>query len=216
MKFQLSLAPYINGNYSKMFNGQTNWDFNKFTTFDLSNVNETVAKPLYDILLKDVWNFCRESGTVNPKLKNIYIDECHVFADPKNPQTLEFISSKLAKQGRGFGVRLVTATQNIPDFLSIPKYGQAILDNSFFKLFMRMGQSDIPVIQELFNFTESELKILKGSIVQRGRGVKGKGLLLVGGSHKIAIQTIASKEELEIIDPRQYNERYAEEVLAYA
>ena len=81
---------------------------------------------------------------------------------------------------------------------------------------MRMGQSDIPVIQELFNFTEAELKILKGSIVQRGRGVKGKGLLLVGGAHKIAIQTIASKEELEIIDQRQYNEKYAEEVLAYA
>lgn len=216
MKFQLSLAPYISGNYSKMFNGQTNWNFNEFTVFDLSNVNESVAKPLYDILLKDVWNFCRESGTINPKLKNIYIDECHVFADIKNPQTLEFISSKLAKQGRGFGVRLVTATQNIPDFLSIPKYGQAILDNSFFKLFMRMGQSDIPVIQELFNFTEAELKILKGSIVQRGRGVKGKGLLLVGGAHKIAIQTIASKEELEIIDQRQYNEKYAEEVLAYA
>ena len=81
---------------------------------------------------------------------------------------------------------------------------------------MRMGQSDIPVIQELFNFTEAELKILKGSIVQRGRGVKGKGLLLVGGAHKIAIQTISSKEELEIIDQRQYNEKYAEEVLAYA
>lgn len=216
MKFQLSLAPFISGNYSKMFNGQTNWNFNEFTVFDLSNVNETVAKPLYDILLKDVWNFCRESGTVKPKLKNIYIDECHVFADPKNPQTLEFISTKLAKQGRGFGVRLVTATQNIPDFLSIPKHGQAILDNSFFKLFMRLGASDIPVVQDLFHFTESELKILKGSVVQRGKGVKGKGLFLVGGAHKIAIQTIASKEELKIIDSRQYNELYGEEEeLAY-
>lgn len=216
-KFQLALAPYITGNYSKMFNGQTNWNFNEFTVIDLSNVNETVAKPLYDILLKDVWNFCRESGTINPKLKSIYIDECHYFADPKNPQTLEFISTKLAKQGRGFGVRLVTATQNIPDFLSVEKYGQAILDNSFFKLFMRMGPSDIPVIQELFHFTESELKILKGSVVQRGRGVKGKGLFLVGGAHKIAIQTIASRTELEIIDPKQFNEKYgSEEELFYA
>lgn len=216
-KFQLALAPYISGNYSKMFNGQTNWNFNEFTVIDLSNVNETVAKPLYDILLKDVWNFCRESGTINPKLKSIYIDECHYFADLKNPQTLEFISNKLAKQGRGFGVRLVTATQNVPDFLSVEKYGQAILDNSFFKLFMRMGPSDIPVIQELFHFTESELSILKGSIVQRGRGVKGKGLFLVGGAHKIAIQTIASRTELEIIDPKQFSEKYGdEEELFYA
>ena len=216
LKFQLALAPYITGNYSKMFNGQTNWDFNEFTVLDLSNVNDTVAKPLYDILLKDVWNFCRQGGTTNPTLKSIYIDECHVFADPKNPQTLEFISSRLAKQGRGFGVRLVTATQNVPDFLAIEKYGQAILDNSFFKLFMRLGPSDIPVIQNLFNFSDSELSILKGSVVQRGRGVKGKGIFLIGGAHKIAIQTIASKKELEIIDPRQYKEKYnAEEVLAY-
>ena len=130
---------------------------------------------------------------------------------------MEFISTKLAKQGRGFGVRLVTATQNIPDFLSVEKYGQAILDNSFFKLFMRMGPSDIPVIQELFHFTESELSILKGSIVQRGRGVKGKGLFLIGGAHKIAIQTIASRTELEIIDPKQFSEKYgSEEELFYA
>lgn len=207
-KFQLALAPYITGNYSKMFNGQTNWNFNEFTVIDLSNVNETVAKPLYDILLKDVWNFCRESGTINPKLKSVYIDECHYFADTRNPQTLEFISSKLAKQGRGFGVRLVTATQNVPDFLSIEKYGQAILDNSFFKLFMRLGPSDIPVVQELFHFSESELNILRGSVVQRGKGVKGKGLFLVGGACKIAIQTIANRHELEIIDPKQYKEKY--------
>lgn len=218
LKFQLALAPYISGNYSKMFNGQTNWNFNEFTVFDLSNVNETVAKPLYDILLKDVWNFCRVGGTVNPKLKSIYIDECHVFADTRNPQTLEFISSKLAKQGRGFGVRLVTATQNVPDFLSIPKHGQAILDNSFFKLFMRMGPSDIPAIQQLFNFSESELKILRGSVVQRNKGTKGKGLFLIGGAHKIAIQTIASKEELRIIDPKQFEEKFGEdeEDLIYA
>ena len=129
---------------------------------------------------------------------------------------MEFISSRLAKQGRGFGVRLITATQNVPDFLAIEKYGQAILDNSFFKLFMRLGPSDIPVIQKLFNFSESELGILKGSVVQRGRGVKGKGIFLIGGAHKIAVQTIASKKELEIIDPRQYKEKYsAEGVLAY-
>lgn len=210
-KFQLALAPYITGNYSKMFNGQTNWDFNEFTVFDLSNVNETVAKPLYDILLKDVWSFCRESGTIKPTKKSIYIDECHYFADPKNPQTLEFVSNKLFKQGRGFGVRVIASTQNILDFLSIEKYGQAILDNSFFKLFMRLGPSEIPIVQKLFNFNESELSILRGNIVQRGKGVKGKGLFLVGGACKIGVQTIASKQELEIIDPRQFAEKYSDE-----
>ena len=130
---------------------------------------------------------------------HLYVDECHEFADPKNPQTLEFLSVKLSKQGRGFGIRLITATQNLPDFLSIPRYGQAIIDNAYFKLFMRLGESDLPVAKKLYNFSNSEIKILRGTGA-RGKGSKGKGIFIVG-SQRVAIQTRASKYELEVIDP---------------
>lgn len=203
---QLCVRPYAKGAYSKIFNGQTNWDFNEFTVFDLSNVSESVVKPLYDILLKDTWQFAKKDGTINPTKKNIYVDECHEFADPKNPQTLEFLSVKLSKQGRGFGIRLITATQNLPDFLSIPRYGQAIIDNAYFKLFMRLGESDLPVAKKLYNFSNSEIKILRGTGA-RGKGSKGKGIFIVG-SQRVAIQTRASKYELEVIDPVQFEEVY--------
>ncbi|WP_061311277.1 VirB4 family type IV secretion system protein [Clostridium botulinum] len=200
------LRPYTKGAYSKIFNGQTNWDFDFFTVFDINNIPEAVKKPLYDILLKDTWQFCKKDGTVSPTRKNVYVDECHEFADPLNPQTLMFLSTKLSKQGRGFGIRLVTATQNLPDFLSIPRYGQAIIDNSYFKLFMKLGESDIPVAKKLYSFSENEIKILRGS-GSRKKGTKGKGIFIIG-AQRVLIQTKASKYELEVIDPEQFQEIY--------
>lgn len=225
---RLYIKPYAIGTYSKIFNGQTNWDFDKFVVFDVSNIPENVSKPLYDVLLKDTWQFAKKDGTTNPTRKNIYVDECHEFADENNHQTLKFLSTKLSKQGRGFGVRLVTATQNIPDFLAIPKYGQAIIDNSYFKFFMRMGESDIPVVQKLYRFSDKELKYITGSkdtsnlntntniklnkakeskSIKKTVGNKGKGIFMIG-SQRVVIQTIASKYEHEIVDPKGFEEVY--------
>jgi putative methionine-R-sulfoxide reductase with GAF domain len=154
-----SLNPYIKGAYSAMFNGQTNWDYGFHTVLDISALPEAVKKPTYDILLKDTWQFCKYDKR---KTKRLYVDEAHQFADPDNPQTLKFLSTCI-KRGRKYGISFVTATQNLPDFLSIERYGQAILDNSYFKLFFRLGETDIPVVKKLYNFSEPELKILRGS-----------------------------------------------------
>jgi len=197
-----SLQPYISGAYSYMFNGQTNWDYDFFTVFDISGLPEAVTQPLYDILLKDTWQFCKVDRL---KTKRVYVDEAHQFADPSNPQTLKFLSNSI-KRGRKYGISFVTATQNLPDFLSIERYGQAIIDNSYFKLFFRMGETDIPVIKKLYSFSEKELAILKGSSSKRS-GAKGKGIF-IAGSQRVVIQVRASKYELEIVDPVQYEEVY--------
>jgi len=197
-----SLQPYISGAYSCMFNGQTNWDYDFFTVFDISGLPEAVTQPLYDILLKDTWQFCKVDRL---KTKRVYVDEAHQFADPSNPQTLKFLSNSI-KRGRKYGISFVTATQNLPDFLSIERYGQAIIDNSYFKLFFRMGETDIPVIKKLYSFSEKELAILKGSSSKRS-GAKGKGIF-IAGSQRVVIQVRASKYELEIVDPVQYEEVY--------
>lgn len=197
-----SLQPYISGAYSSMFNGQTNWDYDYFTVFDISGLPEAVMKPLYDILLKDTWQFCK---TDRLKTKRVYVDEAHQFADPDNPQTLKFLANSI-KRGRKYGISFVTATQNLPDFLSIERYGQAIIDNSYFKLFFRLGETDIPVARDLYGFSDQEISILKGSSSKR-QGAKGKGIF-IAGSQRVVIQVRASKYELEIVDPVQYEEIY--------
>lgn len=196
--------PYITGAYSVMFNGQTNWTFESFTVFDLSNTPEDCKKPLYEVLFKDVWSFCKKDGTDNPLLKNIYLDEIHEFADPNNPQTLIFISSKLSKQGRGFGVRFVNATQNLPDLLSIPRYGQAVIDNAYHKFFMHLGDSDHDIAVNVYKFSEAEMKIIGTT---NKKGSRGKGIFIVG-SQKTVVHTIYSKWELAIVDPSRFKMIY--------
>lgn len=193
--------PYVKGAYSRMFNGQTNWTYEPFTVFDISKVPEAVRKPLYELLLKDMWQFCKEQ---KGKEKRIYIDEAHEFADPKRPETLGFISTTI-KRGRKYGVSIITATQNLPDFLSIERHGQAIIDNSHFKLFLSIGENDYDLVKKLYNFSEHEMKILKRKNKARQR--KGRGIF-IAGSQRVELQVIASKEELKIVDPRGYAELY--------
>lgn len=205
-----SLNPYTNGAYASIFNGQTNWEYKLHTIHDVSELPETVQKPLYELLLKDTWQFCKKHGTLDKMetriLKKVIIDECHRFADEDNPQTLKFISTELLKQSRKFGVNVITATQNIADLTSIKKYGQAILDNSYFKIFFRLGENDHEAAKKLYKLSAEEMKIVSGS-GHKGKGAKGRGIFMAG-SQRVLFQTRASKYELEIIDPVQYEEIY--------
>ena len=56
----------------------------------------------------------------------------------------------------------------------------------------------------LYNFSEPELKVLRGSSSSR-KGAKGRGIL-IAGSQRVVVQIIASREELAIVDPAQYQE----------
>lgn len=194
------LNPYVSGAYSEIFNGQTNWEFDKFTILDVSNTPEAVRKPLYDILLKDVWQFCKKDGT-NPSRqsrKDVYIDEAHEFADERNIQTFEFLARKLVKEGRGFGIRTITATQNLSDFLALRKWGEGILDNSYFKFFMKLGENDLNVAKSLYKFSKAELRIVEGNEA-KGKSVKGKGILCVA-KQKILVQINPTRKEWDMME----------------
>lgn len=193
-------SPYITGAYAGMFNGQTNWDFDYLTVLNISSLPKAVSRPIYDILLRDVWQFAKKDGAKAPSRKDIYIDEAHIFIDPQNPQTLDFVSTKLSKMGRGFGIRLVVSTQNLAtDLLALPRLGQPILDNSYFKFFMCIGKTDIPIVKQLYNLSDNELKIFDDAKNNQGKDSdKGRGIFIIG-TQKLVIQTIASKFEMEYV-----------------
>ena len=50
------------------------------------------------------------------------------------------------------------------------------------------------------------MRILKGSTSRKKSG-KGRGIFIVG-SQRVVVQVRASKFELEVIDPKQYEEVY--------
>lgn len=212
VNMKASLNPHTNGAYASIFNGQTNWEYTSHTILDVSELPKAVQKPLYELLLKDTWQFCKKDGTLDKMpvkiLKKVIIDECHRFADKKNPQTLEFISDELLKQSRKFGVNVVTATQSLSDLISIGKEGENIIGNSYFKIFFRLIETDHNKAKELYKFSNEEMKIVNGSgSGTKGKGSKGRGIFMAG-SQRVLFQSRASKYELEIIDPVQYEEIY--------
>lgn len=201
------LEPFMSGSYAKMMNnGQTNYDYDQvMTILDVSRLNKQLIAAVYDLVLSDLWKFCTKDGsndTGNPPLKSIVLDEAHELARSENPQTLDFIATKLLKQGRKYNVFVTTATQGLSDYLVIEKYGQAILDNSYFKFFMRLGESDHYIAQRMYKFTTAEMKLLTGSGIAKEQ-TKGRGIFSVGG-YKVPIKTFAYPSELKTINHNDY------------
>lgn len=191
-----SLAPYVkveDGVYASMFDGQTNWDLKaKINVLDIHELSEDIKKPMMDLLLKEIWE---EIKIDREEPKGFYVDEAHLLADEDNPQSMKFLF-QLYKRIRKYGGFATVATQNIADFLSIGKYGSAILNNAFIKTFMRMAEKDIDELKKFMNFSQKELKIL-GMKKSQGRCIH------IAGGKRIEMQTKASLDELKIIDPKQ-------------
>jgi type IV secretory pathway VirB4 component len=184
-----SLSPFTDGVYADMFNGQTNWDMKaKRTVLDIHELTDEVKRPLMDLLIKDVWE---EIKADRKEKKGFYFDEAHLLVDERNQQTMHFLW-QLSKRIRKYNGYLVTATQNVDDFLSVGKYGSAIFNNAFIKTFFRMSEQDIDQLSRFMSFSERELKVL-------GRK-KGQGACLhMVGEQRVEMQVIATPYEKTVL-----------------
>ena len=200
------IQPFVQGAYSSLFNGNNNYTYTKNTTLDFSKLSEVLKKPLYNLVLKDLWRFCIKDGS-NEKSsavprKVIVVDEEHEFVDQE--ETLKMISSKLIKQGRKYNAMVINATQDIGD-LQVNKHAEAILSNCNFKFLFKLGEVDHEKVQTYYNLTEKEMKVIRGNKLSAGKGEaeKGKGILIIDSLH-IPFKSEATLEEIKIIDPALY------------
>ncbi|PET71261.1 hypothetical protein CN514_07640 [Bacillus sp. AFS001701] len=156
-----TLRPYITGVYAGIFNNQTNWSLDKeINVLDINELDESLQKPIMHLLLGDLWEECKKDRNERVSL---VVDELWLLADEKNPQSLFFLYS-MAKRIRKYSGYLVTATQNVSDFLSIGKHGSSLINNSQFKIFMRLSKNDLLELEQNFeSFSESERNILSGN-----------------------------------------------------
>jgi conjugal transfer ATP-binding protein TraC len=192
-----NIRPYVTGIYKDMFNGQTNWSMDtQLTILDINTLSESVQRPMMHLLLMDIWEYIKID---REEKKGIYVDEAWKLASPDNPQTLKFLF-EIAKRIRKYGGYLTTITQNISDFFNTGEknYGQAIFDNAFFKLFLGLSEKDYKTLEDTgFIFSKKENRILKK------RKSKGRGVYMVG-STRVEIQTTPTMDELQFIDPKEY------------
>ena len=163
-----------------MFNGYTSIeDDSKFMVLDTSNMEgskENVKSCQYFNMLR----FCQNSAFRDRNERFMVVaDESYLLLDPKVPQGMEFLRN-FSKRARKYNCSLVVITQSIIDFLadSIRQYGQALFDNSTYKMFFGMDGKNLQQAKELWDLTTEETNILSSK-------VRGQCLLFIGSSRML-------------------------------
>lgn len=192
--FRNVLEPYIHGEYASLFNGQTNWDLdNRLTVLDIQRLQEGVRGPVYDLLLKFI---SEEFKKDRDEPCALYMDEGHVMANPKNPQTLDFVVD-CYKRFRKYSNYIELITQQVNDVLRMKDQAAQILANSTFKKYMYMKKSDAEALLQVENLSEKEIQF----IMQRER--QGRGIV-IAEDQRCFFQSDASLDQLKFIAPKQY------------
>ena len=85
-------------------------------------------------------------------------------------------------------------TQSVEDFLNekIRLYGQSLLANATYKMFFKCDGQDLKDVQEIFNLTEKETKLIYNA--------KTGECLLEAGIRKIYTILNIDEKELEMLD----------------
>ncbi|MFB9757197.1 VirB4 family type IV secretion system protein [Ectobacillus funiculus] len=204
-RVKATLRPFVNGVYSGIFNGQTNWTLNaEINVLDINELDESIRKPLMDLLLKDLWEEAKKDR--NEKV-GLYADELWILADERNPQAMYFMFS-MAKRIRKYGGFLCVATQNVADFISVGRYGTALINNAQIKTFMRLSKNDIKELEDNFEtFSDGEREILSGN------KPRGYCLHIVKTKH-VEMRTVITPEEQASMKLKpSYGEHQLEEVV---
>ncbi len=188
-RVRVILRAYIDGVYSSMFNGQTNWDLNKaINVLDIHELSEGVQKPMMDLLLKDLWEEVKRDRN---EPVGLIVDELWKLADKKYPQTMEFVRN-MGKRIRKYEGFLLVATQNVSDFIAAGEYGTAVINNCQFKTIMRLSENDVREMKntQLITLSEYEEEIVSGD--------KPQGYCLhIIKKKRVEMRTVASETELK-------------------
>lgn len=163
---------------SFLFNGHTNINTDSncvcFDTNHLQNSSDEIKRAQYFNLLTLGWQIASADRT-QPVF--LLYDEAHIILDPAIPQTAMILRNE-AKRIRKYEGMLGVVFQSVVDALhpDIALYGQAILDNSCYKLLFGTDGKNLKETAEVFNLTEAEQNILLSS-------QRGKALCLIGNQH---------------------------------
>ncbi|MCD5396858.1 MAG: hypothetical protein LRZ98_01850 [Candidatus Pacebacteria bacterium] len=161
----------------------------KVVVFSIRDMEEELRPLAMFLITHHIWN------TVKRTLKKrlFVIDEAWTMMRSEDAASFLF---GMAKRGRKYYLGLATITQDVTDFLSSP-YGIPIISNSSMQILMKQSPSAINRLQEVFNLTSEETRLLLEAGVGEG--------IFFAGTKRAAIKIIASYTEDQVItsDPSQ-------------
>lgn len=160
---------------SFLWNGHTNIATdNGFLCFDtnrLVNSSDEIKRAQYFNVLTMCWEIMSADRS-EPVF--LVCDEGYIMLDPNIPQAAMFMRN-VAKRDRKYEGMLGFVAQSVVDLTdeNIKRYGQAILDNSAYKIMFGTDGKNLKETADLFRLTETEQNILLS-------GQRGKALCFIG------------------------------------
>lgn len=170
-------------------NVQINSDFICFDTNRLVNSSDEIKRAQYFNVLTMCWELASSDRT-EPVF--LLCDEGYIMLDPEVPQAAMFLRN-YAKRCRKYEGMLGFVVQSVVDTLheNIRRYGQAIIDNSAYKIMFGTDGKNLKETADLFKLTETEQNILLSS-------QRGKALCFIG-SQRLQVDFDIPKYKLELM-----------------
>ena len=201
--FQFILGSYTHGS-NTLFNGHTNVNLKaSVVSFDLKplQAEKEVQAGAYLTIFQYLWD---EITKDRKKRKKLFVDEFHFLT--LNPSAATFFHQAY-KRFRKYNAGAIAGTQQIQDVIeastdSGQNIGEAIIGNSYTKVFFGLdGKGVDDVITKLrMTFSDKEKKLLE-------RRRQGEALMIYG-SQRAFMSVELTEEELRLIDPDAYMEKY--------
>lgn len=142
----------------------------------LLELSKETQASIYFNLLSLCWDVCSRDRR-QPTL--ILADEAHMLFDPRLPEVGMYVRN-IAKRARKYESALWIISQSSADFIAenIRFAGQAIVDNSAYRLLFRCDAKNLSDTVDLFSLTDAEAKLISGF-------ERKNALCLIGKQHHI-------------------------------
>ncbi len=186
------LQPFTDGAFRGLFDGPTTAPpEGHLLVFSLAHLPEEL-KPAGTLLALDtVWRRIAQPATRRPRL--CVVDEAWLLM--QQAAGADFLW-RMAKSARKHWCGLTVATQDVGDVLGTD-LGKAVIANAATQILLRQAPQAIDDIVSTFALSEGERQFLLSADTGQG--------LLSTGTHRVALQAIASNSEHELIttDPAE-------------
>lgn len=197
------LESYVRSDNS-LFNGHTNVNLdNQIICFNLKPLQQ--EKEMQTAAYVNIFTYLSDEITLDrSEVKKIFADEFHYMTRHEQPATFFYQAYKTFRQ---FNASIISCTQQVQDVLQghlvegIP-IGEAIVSNSYTKIFFGLDNMSVGKLTDMLkiNFSEKEEKLLT-------KKKQGEAIIIYG-SQRAFMKVELTSEELRIIAPAQYEEKY--------
>jgi type IV secretory pathway VirB4 component len=155
------------------------------------NVSEA-PEDLREFVTYWAFAFCTDMAQESILTEDVLIiDEAWILTGARSTPEIAGRVLELAKTIRGYNGILITASQDIADYLSLEdgRFGKGIINASRIKIVMQLEENEARLVGEILNLSESE-------VTQITRNRRGEALLSIGQS-RISMAIHASAKEYE-------------------